>query len=1004
MRQLLANNIARYMNMQLGCFILFMAVYFTGNALAQSGKITGTLLDAETNEPLIGATVGIQGTTKGAITDIDGNYLMLNVAPGTYVLEARYIGYAKVVVQDVIVRTDLTTTQNFKLSLESFEGEEVVVVAERQAVIKDITSSEARVSSDEIAKLPVQEITDVIQLQAGVNVGNDGGIHIRGGRTTEVSYVVDGIRVTDDYDGSNGLRLENESIQELQVISGSFNAEHGQALSGVVNVVTKSGNNNFEASFRGWGGGYLATNEPQLYDGIGTGLSSFNPNRMYNYTASVSGPIIRDKLTFFATARKFQNEGWLTGRNFYSPHGKYVDRIPLGTDLSTYETLYGERIDLSLPYYTADTVIVQGQEYLEIRDNGTRDSSLVNMNRFETQSFQGNLEFKPLSWLKFNLIGTYAQEEGGGFNFGNRFVPNGMNNTFRNNYSLNFKTTISPSANTFITVNIANRYNEYNSYLYEDPWDPRYFNYENLSDPLFGTSNLLYGNQITSAGQFNTYGTNNSRFNRFTDSYIIKSEISSQINQNHFIKAGVNVQFDEIFFESISLSPLSQQGVSIPEGTPQDLIDRGLIELGYPEINSPGFQRYTEKPRNFSGYIQDKIEYDNLIINVGLRFDYFDPNTDVPADPEDPDIYLPTKSENLYTDTNGNGQQDEGEPSLTVVDRQAYWWKAASVKYQISPRIGVAYPINDGGVIYFSYGYFFQMPSYDRLYTNSQILLSQTGGDQGLFGNPNLEAEKSIQYELGLKQEIFDGTAIELTGYYKDTRDYVSSRPQITGAPSITYGIYYNRDFSKSLGTTFAFNQFVNQRFNFGLDYTFSIVEGSNSDPASEYFAILAQGSQIDSTNQSNTLTKIVQPLNWDRTHIINGSMFFTGDTWGTNILTRFASGTPYTPDRNIPGVLVGEVASTRDLRNTARLPNRFTIDINTYKNFELQGNAQLQVFFNVYNLLDTKIVNNVYSDSGLPKRPLPARVIPDAHIDFYNNPTFYAEPRRVQLGVQFSF
>ena len=125
---------------------------------------------------------------------------------------------------------------------------------------------------------------------------------------------MDGIRVTDDYDGSNGLRLENESIQELQVISGSFNAEHGQALSGVVNVVTKSGNNNFEASFRGWGGGYLATNESQLYDGIGTDLSGFNPTRMYNYTASVSGPIIRDKLTF-ATARTFKNEGWLTGRN-----------------------------------------------------------------------------------------------------------------------------------------------------------------------------------------------------------------------------------------------------------------------------------------------------------------------------------------------------------------------------------------------------------------------------------------------------------------------------------------------------------------------------------------------------------------------------------------------------------------------------------------------------------------------------------------------------------------
>lgn len=233
------------------CFLSITSVA----GYAQSGKITGRILDSETGEPLFGATVGIQGTTTGAITDFDGQYLILNVAPGSYILEARYIGYATVVVQDVIVRTDLTTTQDFKLQPETFEGEEIVVVAERQAVIKDITSSEARVSSEEIKKLPVQEVSDIVQLQAGVNVGNNGAIHIRGGRASEVSYVVDGIRVTDNYDGSQGLRLENESIQELQVISGSFNAEHGQALSGIVNVVTKAGDNNFEASVRSWGRG-----------------------------------------------------------------------------------------------------------------------------------------------------------------------------------------------------------------------------------------------------------------------------------------------------------------------------------------------------------------------------------------------------------------------------------------------------------------------------------------------------------------------------------------------------------------------------------------------------------------------------------------------------------------------------------------------------------------------------------------------------------------------------
>lgn len=983
-------------------FLLCAITFLPTVLLAQSGKITGTLYDADTNEPLIGATVGIAGTTKGAITDIDGNYLMLNVAPGTYVLEARYIGYATVRVEEVIVRTDLTTTQDFRLAPESFEGEEVVVVAERQTVIKDITSSEARVSSAEIEKLPVQEVTDVIQLQAGVNVGNNGAIHIRGGRASEVSYVVDGIRVTDDYDGSAGLRLENESIQELQVISGSFNAEHGQALSGIVNVVTKSGGNEFDANVRAWSGGYMATNDSYLYDGIGTDVGSFDPLRMYNFNASVSGPIIKDKLTFFVTARQFENEGWLTGRNLYSPHGKFVDQVPLGTDLDEYRTLYNEQVDFDLPWYSLDTVSVSGTDFLQISDNGKRDSSLVNMNRFKSQSFQGNLELRLSNRVKFNLIGSVAAEESGSFNFNNRFVPLGENNNFRENYALNLKTTYTPSNTTFLTFNVANRFNAFESYLYEDPWDPRYFNYDNLSNELFGTPNLAGGNQIPNAGQFNTYNTNNSRFFRSTNTFIAKAEVSSQVSEHHFIKAGINAQFDEIRFESIGLAPLSQEGISLPEGTPEELLP--FVELGFPDINTPGNQQYTENPITFSGYIQDKIEYENLIINIGLRFDYFDPNTLIPADPEDPDIFLPTKPENQYEDLNNNGQQDANEPDLTVEDREAYWWKDADVKYQVSPRIGVAYPINDAGVIYFSYGYFFQMPNYERLYTNSQILLTQGGGNQSLFGNPNLKPEKSIQYELGLKQEILDGTAIEFTAYYKDTRDYVSSRPQVTGSPSISYGIYFNRDFSRSIGTTFAFNQYVSRQFNFGLDYTFGIVEGSNSDPASEFFAILAnEGGRIDSTNQGQTLTKLVQPLDWDRTHIVNGSMFYTGNDWGANLLAKFSSGTPYTPARDIPGVLVGEVATTRDLRNTARLPNRFTLDINTYKNFDIGGN-NLQVFLNIFNVLDTKIINSVYNDSGLPTRPLPAQVIPNAHPDFYNNPGFYAEPRRIQFGVQFSF
>lgn len=973
-------------------YLITLLILFPATVFAQSGKITGKITDAD-GEPLIGATVGIQGTTQGTVADIDGEYLMLNVKPGVYTLEARYIGYATAVVQEVIVRTDLTTEQDFVLQLESFEGEEIVVVAERRTVIKDITSSEARVSSAEIERLPVQEVSDVVQLQAGVNVDNSGGIHIRGGRTSEVSYVVDGIRVTDDYDRSRGVRIENESVQELQVISGSFNAEHGQALSGIINVVTKAGSNKFEGSASAWTGGYVATNKKYLYDDITTtSMSDFT--RMNNITASLSGPIVKDKLTFFATARQFENQGWLNGRNLYSPHGAFVDTLDLGDDLDAYRTLYNERVDLSKPWYSVDTTVVRGRDRLIIRDSGLRDSSRVDMNHYKSQSFQGNLEYRPFNAFKLNLIGSVGQETGRGYDHGNKFVPLGRPTNYSQNYSLNLKGTITPSSKTFITLNVANRYNQQENYLYEDPWDPRYFNSENISK---------YDLVIPGGGEFNQYGTHTDRFFRYTDTYIVKGELSSQLTDHHFIKAGVNLQLDKVGFESISLVPLEDGSeITLPPGTPESLLP--YVELGYPKLNTPGYQKYTKTPRNISAYIQDKIEYDQLIINIGLRFDYFDPNTRVPSDPEDPDIDFPTKQVNQYHDTNGNGQQDPDEPNITREEREGYWWKDASAKYQFSPRLGVAYPINENGVIYFSYGYFFQIPSYNLLYTNSQILLSQSGGNQGLYGNPDLKPERSTQYELGIKQEIAEGTAIEITGFYKDTRDYVSSRPQVTGAPSITYGLYFNRDYSRSVGLTFAFNQFVSRKFNFGLDYTYGNVEGSNSDPNAEFFAIMAQGSKIDSTNQESVLTKLEQPLDWDRQHIINGSMFYSGNMWGANLLARFSTGTPYTPATNIPGVLVGEVASTRDLRNTARLPARFTLDINAYKDFNLPGNTRLQLFMNIYNLLDSKIVNSVYNDSGLATAPLPISISQTADPGYYSNPSFYAEPRRVQFGLQLSF
>ncbi len=939
--------------------------------LAQSGKITGVVKDAETGEALPGANVIIEGTTIGGSTDVNGKFIILDVHPGTYNLVCRYIGYATSKVTGIVVRTELTTTVNFGLKIETVKGQEIVVQAKQPLVLKDVTSSEARVNSQEIKKLPVQELSDVVRLQAGVSVDNGGGIHIRGGRSSEVSYIVDGIPVTDNYDHSNGLRIENNSVQELQVISGTFNAEYGQAMSGIINIVTKAGSNDFQANVRGFTGNYL-TGLGSIYDGIPSDVKQFKPYGQYDVSADVSGPIIKNKLTFFVTGRKFRNDGWLYGRNEYSNHGPYHDTLAAGESIDNYLTNYGEKVDLNKPWYTLTQDTIKGKALQILRDTGMRDSSLVPMNHYDSYSAQGNIQFNAAKFLRFNLIGAYGNDHGVNYDHGNRLNPYGIPTYYGENFALNLKTTITPSNRTYVTVNAAVKSNRYKNYQYADPFDPRYFNYDDISK---------YGGISSRNYQFNQLGTNNSRFKRRTRSLILKGQIASQVTDQHFVKAGIELEADQLDYENINLQPLDPNaGIVLPSYIPAD--QARFHELGIPPLNTVNHSKYTKKPYILSSYIQDKIEYKNLIVNIGFRFDYFQPNAQIPADPMDPDITNPILAKNQ---------------AKTLAERETYWWKPAKAKYQLSPRLGIAYPISANGVIHFSYGYFFQMPSYSYLYSNSQIILPQSSGIYGIFGNSDLKPESTVQYELGLKQQIFAGTAIEVTGFYKDTRNYVSSGIiDRTYNPTVRYGTWINRDYSNTKGLTFSLNQNVTQKFNINIDYTYTKAEGSNSDPSAAFFLATSSGN-----TSGQSLTKFIRVLNWDRSSILNTAMYYTERTWGTDMIARFQTGTPYTPSTPFT-VRHGPTASQRDLTNTARYPSQFSIDMNAYKNFKFKNGANIKLFLNVYNLLGSKLVTNVYSDSGEPNRPL---IIPEgAQPGYLTNPSFYAEPRRIQIGAEISF
>ncbi|MEX0747665.1 MAG: carboxypeptidase-like regulatory domain-containing protein, partial [Rhodothermales bacterium] len=203
------------------------------------GKMAGKVTDGDSGEGLIGVNVVLEGTTQGTTSDANGDYIILNVRPGEYTLVFSYIGFGRRVVEGVRVTTGQTTRQDMEMSEEIIEGEEIIVQAERPLVQKDLTASKKTVVAEEIDQLPVEGFFGVLVTQAGVSQDASGGLHIRGGRSNEIGYLVDGMSVGNPF-VTNGLATEvaADAIQEMTVISGAFNAEYGKAMSGIVNIVT----------------------------------------------------------------------------------------------------------------------------------------------------------------------------------------------------------------------------------------------------------------------------------------------------------------------------------------------------------------------------------------------------------------------------------------------------------------------------------------------------------------------------------------------------------------------------------------------------------------------------------------------------------------------------------------------------------------------------------------------------------------------------------------------
>lgn len=887
--------------------VLLLLVTFLpiGIFAGTTGKLTGRVTDKKTGEGLPFVNVVLEGTSIGAQTDLDGKYIILNISPGKYKVKFQYVGYQTKIVENVSISIDLTTTQDATLDETAVEMQAIVVQGNTERVQKDITSSQARVTSEEIKNLPVAEINDVLQLQAGVTKDAGGGFHIRGGRSTEIAYWVNGISITDSYDNSRGIEIDNSSVQELQVISGTFNAEYGQALSGIVNTVTKEGGRDFKGNIKLYSGDHLSN-----FTDYFVGLNQFKPFRTYNMQGSISGPIplTDNKLTLFATGRYIYDNGYLNGIRRFTPTG------------------------------------------------APGDGAIVPMNWSKRWIGQGNLSFFASSNLKFNAELLYSKEDYRNYNHGFKLNPDGDVTDYTHSYNATFTMTHTFSNTSFYTVKASYFFRDFNEYLYSNPLDPRYLAPDSL---------------ITIAYAFLTKGTNLHRFYRETNTAIGKIDYTSQVTDKHLIKFGVEGRLHDLKFDNYNLQPLLVNGIPASPFVPD-----------IPSETSPLRQKYNEKPIELSAYIQDKIEYQSVIINLGLRFDYFDSRANVLVDPTDPNINLPLRSD---------------MQNLSVAEREPYFYKKATAKWAFGPRFGIAYPISDKGVLHFSYGQFFQVPTFQYLFANGPYYVPNTGNFYGPYGNPDLKPQQTTMYEIGFRQVLFDEFNLDITGFYRDIRNWITAGPLIVTRNLVSYSTYINKDYSNVKGITLNFNKRFSNHYSIDLNYTYQVAEGSNSSPEDAFYA-----------QQGNAEPKLyLLPLDWDQKHLLNIS-FYVGDVdWGVSLIGRYGTGLPYTPSIT---QFTAERGITSGLQTNSRnKPSQFVTDLRAYKSFKLY-NMDVTAFVQVFNLLDTRVPVNVFSDTGQPNFTTITQDIgadlrrPTSVADYIKYPTNYGEPRNIEFGIELSF
>lgn len=907
------------MSKKIVCKIIFMFItcilFPTGLFAGITGKISGKVIDKNTEEPLLGVNIVIEGTTMGAATNEDGEYFVINIPPGRYNVKALYIGYAIKSITDVLVNVDRTTRLDFELETTVLKGEEVIVSAYRPDVLEpDLTATRQTYDVGEIESLPgINDIEDIIYLQADV----DGG-HFRGGRSGEAIYLVAGAEITNPLTRARTFAPITIGLEQVEVYTSGFSAEYGNVQSGIINIVPKEGGRNWKTEFelsgtnpyyKNWGGSVYDPEVNEFYDTL------LDPEEWLDGLDPVSGRQLIDfsAIDFEDTYVPQKKPGW-------PPQPPPTREDSLRT-VSLTRIMWLQLVrqvgldyaspDFSSEFSTGGPLSEKITLFLATRFNSIQPF-IPTPFRDRNVQVMGNIVYRLNQNNKLTFIYNYNHEFENDIpsNFYRWFEPTlNVSKVTETIQQLGIRWNHVFSTSTFMDIKVTELSTLEKEGIEVVESDQYTQDYNEDSNWRFSKSPSGHN-----GGKFTTSkGDNKTKTLNFT------GNITSQLKNRNLMKSGFQFNYYEMDVDH---------------------------KMSTTNRISMRWDKYTVFPFEGALYFQDKMEYEGFIANVGLRYDFYNFNTEYYTN-----VFSPYRNPDFDPTNPETGEFYDAEHAAK---------EKTKFTSALQPRIGFSFPVSDKTVLHLNYGVFTQRPAFVYIFVSRLKL--DANPDFERLGNAQLEYEKTIAYDMGVVRLLPFGFYLDLSAYYKNVSNQVQFA-QYVDRDGFVYDSFDNREYADIKG----FHISLEKKYGFirgNIRYNWESATGQASSPlgAADQVAHYEGEAEKDHLRDPKDIN-----LDFNRIHklVVNLGLR-TSSQAGFEIMNmrplanlslsstyRFLSGRPFTWDVKGQG-----------LRFNQRTPDEHHMTARLEKGF-ISGGTTITAYIEAYNVLKEKVwhYNRTFSE-----------------------------------------